>query len=66
MMLLEQQTILLPQKAMTFTVVCALCVQQLEVGEYLAATVAGTLPLDADHSSITCPQGHDLRIERTA
>ena len=63
-MLLEQPTIVLPPKATSFTVVCALCVQLGEASDYLDATVNGTLRLDADHGSAFCAHGHELRVER--
>jgi hypothetical protein len=60
-----EQTIWVSPRATGFTAVCEACAeQQLGVESWLAATVAGTLRLDADRGSVSCTRGHVLRIER--
>ena len=63
MTLLEQPVVLLPARATTFTVLCSICIQD-DPAEFLAATVTGSIRLDATHGSAVCPRGHELRIER--
>jgi hypothetical protein len=65
MSLLEQPVVLLPARATTFTVLCLRCIEG-DPSDYLRASVSGTLRLDADHGSATCPHGHELRVERAA
>jgi hypothetical protein len=60
-----EQTIWVSPRATAFTAVCEACAeQQLGVESWLAATVAGTLRLEAHHGSVSCTRGHVLRIER--
>jgi hypothetical protein len=63
MTLLAQPVVLLPTRATTFTVLCAICIQD-HPDQFLQATVAGSLRLDADHGTAVCPHGHELRVER--
>ncbi len=63
MTLLQQPTVLLPARATTFTVLCTICLDD-DPDEFLAATVTGSLRLDASHGSAVCPRGHELRVER--
>jgi hypothetical protein len=63
MTLLEQPVVLLPARATTFTVLCTRCVEE-SPGEFLRATVTGTLRLDVTHCSALCPRGHEIRVER--
>ena len=55
------QTIWLSPRATSYTVVCEECATQ---HGFLAAQVAGRLELDRDHSAVTCPRGHEIRVER--
>jgi hypothetical protein len=64
MTLLEQPVVLLPARATTFTVLCTFCLED-DPTEFLAATVTGSLRLDAGHGTAVCPRGHELRIERS-
>ena len=61
---LEQQTVWISPRAISFTVVCDACVQVVASDGYGAATVHAFLPLDAQRGSIECPRGHRLRVER--
>ena len=63
MTLLEQPVVLLPTRATTFTVLCTFCLEN-DPDEFLAATVTGSLRLDARHGTAVCPRGHELRVER--
>jgi len=61
---LEEQTVWISPRAVSFTVVCDACAQVIASDGYGAATVRGTLPLDVQRCSLDCPRGHRLRIER--
>jgi hypothetical protein len=61
---LEQQTVWVSPRAVSFTVVCNVCAELAAAEGYGAATVHGSLPLDAQRGSVECPRGHHLRIER--
>ncbi len=63
MRLLEQPVVLLPARATTFTVLCTICLEDAP-DEFLAATVTGSLRLDASHGAAVCHRGHELRVER--
>ncbi len=63
MTLLEQPVVLLPARATTFTVLCAICIQD-HPDEFFSATVTGSLRFDANHGTAVCPRGHELRVER--
>jgi hypothetical protein len=63
MTLLEQPVVLLPTRATTFTVLCAICIEA-HPDEFLSATVTGSLRFDADHGTAVCARGHELRVER--
>jgi hypothetical protein len=55
------QTVWLAPRAMAFTVVCEEC--SAERG-YLGAQVEGRLELEREHSAVSCPRGHAIRIQR--
>jgi hypothetical protein len=60
-----EQTIRLSPRITAFTVVCERCAEeQLGPESWLAATIAGRLRLDASHATVSCPRGHDIRVER--
>jgi hypothetical protein len=61
---LEEQAVWISPRAVTFTIVCQACVQQVAIDGYGAATVRAALPLDAYRGTIQCPRGHRLRVER--
>lgn len=61
---LEQQTVWISPRAVSFTVVCDVCAQLVAADGYGAATVHGYLPLDAQRGSVECSRGHPLRVER--
>jgi hypothetical protein len=61
---LEEQTVWISPRAVSFTIVCNACVQQVAGDGYGAATVHAALPLDALRGTVECPNGHRLRIER--
>jgi hypothetical protein len=65
MSVLEQPVILLPARATTFTVLCAICVDQ-HPDEFHQATVTGSLRLDATHGAAFCHRGHEVRVERSS
>jgi hypothetical protein len=65
MSVLEQPVVLLPARATTFTVLCAICVDQ-HPDEFHLATVTGSLRLDAMHGAAFCPRGHEVRVERSS
>ena len=64
MSVLEQPVVLLPARATTFTVLCAICIDQ-HPDEFHLATVTGSLRLDATHGAAFCPRGHEVRVERS-
>ena len=55
------QTIQLAPRVTSYVVVCAECA--VEHGVF-AAQVEGRLALERAHSAVTCPRGHEIRIER--
>lgn len=61
---LEEQTVWISPRAVSFTIVCNACAQEVAADGYGAATVHGFLPLDAQRGSVECPRGHRLRVER--
>ena len=61
---LEEQVVWISPRAVSFTVVCDACVQQVVADGYGAATVQGAMSLDRQRGYIECPKGHRLRIER--
>ena len=61
---LEEQVVWISPRAVTFTVVCDACVQQVAADGYGAATVQGAMALERVRGYIECPRGHTLRVER--
>ena len=57
---LSEQVVWISQLATGFTVVCERCA---EAG-YSFPSVAGTLSLDHVRGMVTCPCGHEIRVER--
>ena len=55
-----EQVVWISPRATGFTVVCERCV---ELGEGLPS-VSGTLSLDHLRGTMTCPRGHEIRVER--
>jgi hypothetical protein len=55
------QTIRLAPRVTSYVVVCAECA--VEHGVY-SAQVEGRLALERAHSAVTCPRGHEIRVER--
>jgi hypothetical protein len=56
----SEQVVWISQLATGFTVVCERCV---ELGQGFPS-VQGTLGLDYARGTLTCPRGHEVRIER--
>jgi len=61
---LEEQVVWISPRAVTFTVVCNACVQEVAADGYGAATVQGAMLLDRQRGYIQCARGHQLRVER--
>ncbi|CAN5126747.1 hypothetical protein BH18ACT12_BH18ACT12_19440 [soil metagenome] len=57
---IQEQTVWISPLATGFTVVCE---GWLELGESFPS-VQATLALDRPRSSIDCPRGHQIRVER--
>ena len=55
-----EQVVWISQLAMGFTVVCERCA---ESGQQFPS-VQGTLSLDRVRGTISCPRGHEIRVER--
>jgi hypothetical protein len=55
-----EQVVWISQLAMGFTVVCERCA---DTGQEFAS-VQGTLSLDHTRGTISCPHGHEIRVER--
>ena len=55
-----EQVVWISQLATGFTVVCERCV---ELGEGFPSA-QGTLSLDHVRGTISCPRGHEIRVER--
>jgi hypothetical protein len=61
---LQEQTVWVSPRATSFTVVCDVCARSLTADGYGAASVPGALTLDRQRGWITCPNGHQIRVER--
>jgi hypothetical protein len=62
---LMEQTLCIPPRATTFRAVCEACASsQLPSRGYVGAVVEGRLPLEKDHGHVTCPRGHEIRVQR--
>jgi hypothetical protein len=61
---LDEQTVRISHRATSFTVVCDACAHAMAADGYGAAIVQGTLPLERHHGRLTCPNGHELLVER--
>jgi hypothetical protein len=57
---LTEQVVWIAPLATGFTIVCDRCA---ELGEVFPS-VQGTLSLDHARGTMTCPRGHDIRVER--
>jgi hypothetical protein len=62
---LPEQTVRISSRVTSFTVVCDACATSMIADGYGAAIVHGTLPLERHHDRVTCPNGHELLVERT-
>ena len=60
------QTVRISSRVTSFTVICDACAQSTVGDGYWAAIVHGTLPLERHHGRLTCPNGHELLVERSA
>jgi hypothetical protein len=58
--LLTEQTVWISPLATGFTIVCDRCA---ELGE-LFPSVQATLSLDSARGGVSCPRGHQIRVER--
>ena len=58
--ILHEQVVWIAQLATGFTIVCDRCA---ELGENFPS-VQGTLSLEQARGTMSCPRGHELRIER--
>jgi len=58
----SEQVVWISSLATGFTVVCERCAEDGET----FPSVQGTLALDHPRGSLTCPRGHDIRLERDA
>lgn len=64
-MIVGEQTIWLAPRATAFTALCDACLSdERALDDYLAASVSGTLRLDACRGSAVCRRGHQIRVER--
>ena len=55
-----EQVVWISPRAMGFTVVCERCA---DTGQQFAS-VQGTLSLERARGTISCPRGHEIRVER--
>jgi hypothetical protein len=61
---LHDQTVRISARATSFTVVCDACGPSMASDGYGRAAAHGTLPLERVRGRVTCPNGHQLRVER--
>jgi hypothetical protein len=64
--MLPDQTVRISSRVTSFTVICDACAQSTIGDGYATAIVHGTLPLERHHGRLTCPNGHELLVERSA
>jgi hypothetical protein len=57
---LTEQVVWIAPLATGFTIVCERCAEEGAT----FPSVQGTLSLDHARGSLTCPRGHDIRVER--
>jgi hypothetical protein len=57
---LDEQRVWISPRTTAFTVVCDVCSK--DAGTYV--TVQGSLALEALRTTIECPRGHRVRVER--
>jgi hypothetical protein len=63
---LPEQTVRISARVTSFTVVCDACAQSTIADGYGGAIVHGSLPLERHHGRLTCPNGHELLVERSS
>jgi hypothetical protein len=67
-MLATEQTVVLANRATSFTAVCEACIEEqlaeLQTESWLGARVSGTLRLEDDRGWATCERGHRVRLLR--
>jgi hypothetical protein len=62
---LREETVRISSRVTSFTVVCDACMSSAIADGYAAVIVHGTLPLERHHGRLTCPNGHELLVERS-
>jgi hypothetical protein len=60
----QEQTVRISARATSFTVVCDACARSAVRDGYGTAAVHGMLALERPSGRLTCPNGHQLRVER--
>jgi hypothetical protein len=63
---ISEQTVRISSRVTSFTVVCDACASSMIAEGYGPAIVHGNLPLERHHGRLTCPNGHELLVERGA
>jgi hypothetical protein len=61
---LQEQTVWISPRATSFSVVCEACLELVAGDGYGAAVVHANLSLDVFRSTLECPRGHRMRVER--
>jgi hypothetical protein len=68
-MLVEQQTMVIPERVTAVRVICRVCAEeQVEqhAEDYFGATVEGSLRLEDRHGWVTCRCGHRIELVRAS
>jgi hypothetical protein len=60
----EEQVVRISPRTVSVTAVCERCVASSVGDGYRAATMHGALPLEQSRGRLTCPSGHQVRVER--
>lgn len=65
-MIAGEQTVVVLGRTARVTAICEACLDRQSdlLDGYVGATVEALLPLEHDHSSATCPRGHEIRFVR--
>jgi hypothetical protein len=59
----DEHTVSITRRVTSFTVVCDACIRAVVPDAYGGAVAREPLGLESRQGRVTCPNGHDLRVE---